>query len=55
MQDGNTPLHIAGKEGMADCVELLLKGGASPNIGNKVLYVTIHGNTKHKLLKLILS
>ncbi len=38
MQDGNTPLHVASSQGNADCVKVLLGGGANPHTENEVPY-----------------
>lgn len=32
---GNTPLHLAVRQGKLQCVKLLLRGGANVNIANK--------------------
>ncbi|CAB0030218.1 unnamed protein product [Trichogramma brassicae] len=39
---GNTPLHLASKEGWANMVEMLLRRGANPNLANDEGHTPLH-------------
>ena len=42
LQEGQTALHIAARQGHVPNVELLLDHGASPNAATKDLYTPLH-------------
>ena len=51
--DGDTPLHIAAREGLVDVVDELLKAGANPNVKN-ILGQTPLDRTVNTIIKNLL-
>lgn len=49
--DGQTPLHIAARNGNADMIRLMLKEGANPQIKSKVITKGHLRHTKKSLRK----
>ena len=53
---GWTPLKLAAKKGLEQCVEVLLNHGADPNIGDNEGYIPLHNAVGNKdIVKLLIA